>query len=335
MRAILAELTAGRDLAATEMERAVGMIMDGEATGAQVGAFLAALRMKGETKDELVAAVRAMRARAVKVDAGGPLLDTCGTGGDGLGTFNISTATAFVAATAGARVAKHGNRAASGKVGAADVLEALGAVIDGGPEVALRCLDQAGVCFMFAPVYHPAVKNVAVARREVAFRTLFNLTGPLCNPAGASRQLLGLFSPDWLVPVAEALRELGSERALVVHGGDGSDEVSAVAPTAVVELSGGEISEYTIDPAEFGISVAGTAELDGGDADTNAGIIREVLGGGPGPRSDAVALNAGAALVAAGLAGDMAGGVEWARSILSAGEALGTLERFVTATQGP
>ncbi len=334
MKAILETLVGGRDLAVEEMERAVGMIMDGEVTGAQAGAFLAALHMKGETKDELVAAVRAMRVRMAKLEVDGPLLDTCGTGGDGLGTFNISTATAFVAAAGGARVAKHGNRAASGKVGAADVLEALGARIDGGPDVARRCLDQAGVCFLFAPVYHPAVKNIAVARKEVGFRTLFNLTGPLCNPAGAKRQLLGIFSEDWLVPVAEALRELGSERALVVHGGDGSDELSPVMPTSVAELDGGEISVYRIDPADLGIGVESTDELKGGDAEQNANMILEVLDGAGGARADAVALNAGAALLAAGVAGDMNAGVAGARKILSSGRARETLDRFVAASSG-
>lgn len=334
MRAILEALIGGRDLRVEEMERAVGMIMDGEVTGAQVGAFLAALRMKGETTEELVAAVRAMRARSVKVEVAGHLLDTCGTGGDGLGTFNISTATAFVAAAAGARVAKHGNRAASGKVGAADVLEALGARIDGGPDVAIRCLEEAGVCFLFAPVYHPAVKNVAVARREVGFRTLFNLTGPLCNPAGAKRQLLGIFSPDWLLPVAEALRELGSERALVVHGGDGSDEVSTSAPTSVAELNAGEISTYKIDPVALGIEPAAPGALDGGDADGNASLLRKVLGGAEGPTADAVALNGAAALLAAGLVDGMEEGLGVARETLSSGKALDTLDRFLSATKG-
>lgn len=329
MKAALARLVEGRDLAAVEMEAAVGDIMDGRATASQVGAFLAALRAKGETVEELVATVRALRERAMPLAVATPVIDTCGTGGDGLGTFNVSTGAAFVAAAAGARVAKHGNRAASGKVGAADVLEALGARIELGPDDARHCLEATGIAFLFAPLYHPAVRHVAAARRELGFRTLFNLTGPLCNPAGARRQVIGLFSPDWLLPVAEALRHLGSEHVLVVHGGDGSDEITPAASTSVVELRGEEIRTFEIEPEDFAIARCRPGDLAGGDAAENAKLLREVLGGKRGPCADAVALNAGAAIHVAGLAATLAGGVARAREILAAGMALGVLDAFV------
>ncbi len=333
MKPALARLVAGFDLSDAEMTSAVSTIMDGEATAAQIGAFLAGLRAKGETVEELVAAVRVLRERAVELRVPYPVLDTCGTGGDGLGTFNVSTAAAFVAAAAGARVAKHGNRASSGKVGAADVLEALGAKIELGPEAARRCLEACGIAFLFAPAYHPAVRHVASARREVGFRTLFNLTGPLCNPAGARRQVVGLFSRDWLAPVAEVLRRLGSEHVLVVHGADGSDEITPVAETFVVELVGGEIREYEIEPEAFAIARCAPADLAGGDAPENARLLREVLAGAAGPRADATALNAGAGLYVAGVAASLAGGVARAREILRSGEAVAVLDAFVAATR--
>lgn len=331
--AILAGLVAGDDLTADAMEGAVGQIMDGGWTDAQIGAFLTALRLKGETPDELVAAVRALRGRAVTVAADGPLVDTCGTGGDGLGTFNVSTAAAFVVAAAGLRVAKHGNRAASGTVGGADVLEALGARIELEPAEAERALSEVGFCFLFAPLYHPAVRHVATARRELGFRTLFNLTGPLCNPAGATRQLIGLFSSDWLEPVAHALQSLGSEHALVVHGADGSDEISPAARTTVVELRDGRLSRYDIEPEQFGIRRCGIAELAGGDAARNAAIIREVFDGRRGACADAVVLNAGAALYAGGRTETVDDGVRVAREVVEEGAALARLEAFVTFTR--
>ncbi|MFN2376819.1 MAG: anthranilate phosphoribosyltransferase [Candidatus Binatia bacterium] len=333
MKTALASLVAGQDLSDAEMSAAMSTIMDGDATAAQIGAFLAALAAKGETVEELAAAVRVLRERAVELRTAGPVIDTCGTGGDGLGTFNVSTAAAFVAAAAGAKVAKHGNRASSGQVGAADVLEALGANIELGPEAAGRCLDRCGITFLFAPAYHPAVRHVAAARRELGFRTLFNLTGPLCNPAGARRQVVGLFSRDWLLPVAETLRRLGSEHVLVVHGGDGSDEITPAAETHVVELAGGEIRSYDIAPEDFGMARATAGDLAGGDAGANAQMLREVLGGQPGARADATALNAGAAIRVAGIAASLAGGVARAREILKSGEALGVLEAFVAESR--
>jgi anthranilate phosphoribosyltransferase len=331
----LARLVAGADLSAAEMGSAMSTIMDGEASPAQAGAFLAALAAKGETVEEMVAAVQVLRERAVTLRTTAPVIDTCGTGGDGLSTFNVSTAASFVAAAAGAKVAKHGNRAASGRVGAADVLEALGARIELGPEAASRCLERCGLAFLFAPLYHPAVRHVALVRRELGFRTLFNLTGPLCNPAGARRQVIGLFSNDWLLPVAEVLRRLGSEHVLVVHGGDGSDEITAASSTFVVELKGGEIREYEVAPEDFGIGRCAQDALKGGDAAENAKMLREVLAGASGPRADVTAMNAGAAIHVAGIAATLAGGVARAREILSAGEALRVLEAFVAATQEP
>lgn len=333
MKEALAQLVEGRDLAAVTMGAAMATIMDGQASPVEVAAFLTALRIKGETVEELAAAVRVLRERAVEVRVQGPVIDTCGTGGDGLGYFNISTAAAFVAAAAGARVAKHGNRAASGRVGAADVLEALGARIELGPEAAASCLEDCGIVFLFAPAYHPAVRHVAATRRELGFRTLFNLTGPLCNPAGARRQVIGLFSKTWLQPVAETLRLLGSEHVMLVHGGDGSDEITPASETSVVELRDGDIRSYEIEPEGFGIVRCDPSDLLGGDLRESAAMVREVLGGQPGPRSDATALNAGAALHVAGVAASLAGGVARAREILRGGEALAVLEAFVARTQ--
>lgn len=332
MKAVLARLAAGEDLAAAEMSSAMSVLMDGQATPAQMGAFLTGLHAKGETVEELVAAVRVLRERAVELRTPFDVIDTCGTGGDGLGTFNVSTAAAFVAAAAGAKVAKHGNRAASGKVGAADVLEALGANIELGPEAASRCLAHCGIAFLFAPLYHPAVRHVAAVRGELGFRTLFNLTGPLCNPAGARRQVIGLFSGDWLEPVAESLRRLGSEHVLVVHGRDGSDEITPTGPTDAVELRAGEIRRFEITPEGFGLASCDLADLLGGDAAANAEMLREVLGGQGGARHSAVALNAGAAIRVAGIAASLAGGVARAREILLSGEALPLLNAFVAET---
>ena len=329
MKEVLAKLVQGTDLSGFEMEFAIGCVVDGVATPAQTGAFLAALAAKGETVEELVATVHALRERCLKVRYRGTVVDTCGTGGDGLGMFNVSTAAAFVAAAAGAKVAKHGNRAASGKVGAADVLEALGAPIELTPQAVALCLDRCGFAFLFAPAYHPALRQVGALRRELGFRTLFNLTGPLCNPAGATRQVIGLFARRWLRPIAEVLRVLGSERVMVVHGGDGSDELTPVAETSVVELRDGALSEYQVMPEDFGMTRCRIEDLAGGDAQENAKLLREVLGGAEGPRSDAVALNAGAAIYVAGLAPTLAGGIDKARDVLGAGLAQGLLDIYL------
>lgn len=333
MKDAIRSLIEGKDLDAAAMEAAVGTMMDGGATPAQVGAFLAALAAKGETIEELVAAVRAMRARAVRIRAQGPLVDLCGTGGDGLGTFNVSTAASFVAAAAGARVAKHGNRAASGSVGAADVLEALGARLDVGAERAAEAIQRFGIAFLFAPLYHPAVRHVAAPRREIGVRTVFNLTGPLCNPAGATRQLLGVFSPRWLEPIARAARELGAEHLLVVHGCDGSDEITPTGPTRAVELKHGKLRTFDIDPSDLGIPACGLGDLAGGSLERNAEIVRSVLDGEKGPCADATALNAGAALYVAGVASDLADGVARSRSVLAAGKAGRILDAYAAFTR--
>ena len=329
----IARCTRREDLSPELVTAAFAEILNGDANDVRIAAFGVALRAKGETVEELVAAVRVLRSMAVELRTALPVVDTCGTGGDGLGTFNVSTTASFVAAAGGAPVAKHGGRAASGKVGAADVLEALGATIELSPEAALRCLERCGVTFLFAQAYHPAMRNVAAVRRELGFRTLFNLVGPLCNPAGARRQVLGVWDERWMEPMAEALRRLGSEHVLVVHGDDGSDEITPAAPTSVVELRGGEVTRYRVEPSDFAMTTCAPGDLAGGDAATSAAMVREVLGGAAGPRSDAAALNAGAALYVAGRAATLREGVDAARAILAGGKALATLDCFVAATR--
>lgn len=317
----------------SQAKQVMGLLMDGQATPAQIGAFLAALRVRGETYEELVGFAQALRERATKVEVKRkPLLDTCGTGGDGSGTFNISTTVAFLAAGAGASVAKHGNRSVSSRCGSADVLEALGVRTDIPPELAARCVSEAGVGFLFAPALHPAMKHAAPVRRELGARTVFNLLGPLANPAGARRQLLGVFSPVWVLPMAKALRELGSERALVVSSRDGLDELSLSAPTEVAELKGGRIRRYAVDPASLGLKRAPKRTLAGGDARRNAEIVLAVLKGVPGPAREVSLLNASAALLAAGLARNLKEGLRLARESLDSGRALTALERLQELT---
>ncbi len=333
MKEILRKLALGRPLAQADVERAVGYIMDGAATPAQVGALLMGLRLRGETTAELVAATRAVRGRCIRVDVAAPVLDTCGTGGDGLGMFNVSTAAALVAAAAGARVAKHGNRAASGKVGAADVLEAAGVRLELPPQRAVEAIERFGFAFLFAPVYHPAFKFVAGPRREVGVPTLFNLLGPLCNPAGATHQLLGLADAGWMDGVAEALRELGCVRALVVNGTDGSDEITLTGPTAVIEVDRRDTRRYRLTPEELGYRSCRLEDLAGGEtAAENAERLIEILSGAEGPLSDVVAVNAGAALYVAGIAATIGEGVKRARGILASGKAERLLRDYITFT---
>jgi anthranilate phosphoribosyltransferase len=324
----LQALVDGRDLDAATIEASIGSMMEGAASPAQIGGFLACLSAKGETVVELVAAVRALRARCVAVRVQGPLVDLCGTGGDGLGTFNISTAASFVAAAAGARVAKHGNRAASGPVGAADVLEALGVALELSPERSAQAIERFGIAFLFAPSFHPAMRNVAPVRRDLGIRTVFNLAGPLANPAGVTRQLIGVYSPRWLEPVARAALELGAERVMVVHGDDGSDELSPAGPTRVVEGHRGALRTYDVDPATLGITACAVEDLAGGSLARNVEIVRCVLGGAKGPCSDAVALNAGAALYVGGLADSLENGLALARRVLVTGKGLRLLEEY-------
>jgi anthranilate phosphoribosyltransferase len=297
-------------------------VLAGDASPAQIAAFAVALRMKGENPAEIAGMAEAMRQRVAPIRTRrSPLIDTCGTGGDSAGTFNISTTVAIVTASCGVAVAKHGNRAVSSRTGSADVLESLGVRIDLTPENAARSLDLLGITFLFAPNYHTALRHAANARREIGVRTVFNVLGPLTNPAGATRQLLGVFSDTLVRPVAEVLMQLGSERAWVVHGRDGLDELTLFDKTHVAELADGRIREFEVDPAEFGLAATDRADIAGGDAAANAAKIRSILSGQQGPARDIVILNTGAALVAAGVAGHLGEGVTKARQALESGAA--------------
>lgn len=323
-----------RDLSGREMEEVMRLIMTGQATPAQIGGFLVGLRMKGETVEEIAAAARVMRELATRVDVSGPhLVDTCGTGGDGASTFNISTASAIVAAAAGARVAKHGNRSVSSSSGSADVLEAAGVRFDLDPGQVAACIDRVGVGFLFAPQHHGAMKHAIGPRREMRVRTLFNLLGPLTNPAGAPNQVLGVFSPLWVEPLARVLRELGSDHVLVVHAEDGLDEISISGPTRIAELRNGEITVYSVSPADFGMQNADLSLLAVSDAQASLAMIRSVFAGKPGPARDIVALNAGAAIYAAGLAPTLAEGVRIAGETIDSGKAGKTFEALVEVSR--
>ncbi|MBI3858427.1 MAG: anthranilate phosphoribosyltransferase [Planctomycetes bacterium] len=330
----LARLVAGAALSADEADAATGEIMDGAATPAQIAAFLTALKMKGETADEIAGCARAMRRRAVKVDAGpGVVLDTCGTGGDGLGTFNISTVAAIVAAACGARVAKHGNRAASSKCGSSDLLEALGVKIENPKEKIEKILREVGIAYLHAPNFHPAMKHAGPVRRELGFRTIFNLLGPLCNPAGATAQVVGVFSPALVRPMAQVLQSLGSVHAFTFHGHGGLDELSTTGENRAVELKDGALAEVAIGPADAGVPAAAAADLAGGDVAANAAIAREILGGKKGPKRDIVVLNAAVALVAAGPAKTIREGAQKAAEALDSGAAKRKLDQLVAASQ--
>lgn len=325
----IAALVDRRELTRSEAETVMGEIMRGETTPAQISAFVIALRLKGETVDEIAGMASTLRAHARVLALEEATLDTCGTGGDGLSTFNISTTTAFVAAGAGVKVAKHGNRAATSCCGSADVLEALGVKIDLSPEKAAGCLRETGIAFLFAPAYHPALRHAAVPRREIGVRTVFNILGPLANPAGARAQVLGVADGALVRKLAEVLLRLGAERALVVHGEDGLDELSTTAPSRVCELRGGALKEYRVTPEELGLPKAKLADLAGGDAAANAAILRRVLAGESGPRRDIVILNAAAALVAAGKADTLAGGLKLARESIDSGRAVAALDKMI------
>lgn len=334
IRAAIAELVEGRDLSEAEMESVVREVMAGDATPAQLGGLLIALRMKGERVEEITGAARAMRRHATLVSTERELVDTCGTGGDRTGTFNISTAAALIATGAGVAVAKHGNRAMSGTVGGADVLEALGVRIELDATQVAACLDEVGMAFLFAPVFHPAMRHVAAPRRELGVRTIFNLLGPLANPAGAQRQLVGVFSAKWVEPLALALGRLGSHRGLVVHGEDGMDEISICAPTYLAELRDGSVRTFRLTPEELGLPRAEPAELQGGDAQQNAEIIRRVLAGTASTACLHVALlNAAAAIYVAGAADSIADGLVRARAAVESGRAAETLRRLIEFSQ--
>lgn len=333
--ACLQAITEGRNLTAGESEALFATIMDGNATPVMIGALLAALRTKGETASEIAGAARVMRSRAARVETGRqPLVDTCGTGGDYSGTFNISTTAAFVVAAAGIPVAKHGNRAASSRSGSADVLEALGVAIDLSPKRVGRCIDEVGLGFLFAPRFHPAMRHAIGARREIGVRTLFNLLGPLTNPAGARHQLIGVPGPDAVELVAGVLRELGSVHALVVHGREGLDEISVAGPTIVASVRGEAIATEVIEPSDLGLERHDPTALAGGDAAENARILRGVLAGeGSAAQSAITAANAGAAIHVGGGAASLRQGVDRAGELIEGGSALEVLERLIETTE--
>ena len=312
------------------MQHVMRQIMTGEATPAQIGGFLVGLRMKGETVDEIAAAARVMRELATRVEVSGPhLVDTCGTGGDGASTFNVSTASAVVTAAAGGRVAKHGNRSVSSSSGSADVLEAAGVRLDLQPEQVAACVERVGVGFMFAPQHHSAMKHAIGPRKEMRVRTLFNLLGPLTNPAGAPNQVLGVYSKQWVEPLARVLQQLGSEHVLVVHAEDGLDEISIGSPTHVAELHNGKVSIYSVGPADFDMQMADLSAISVADAEASLRMINAVFDGKPGPAHDIVALNSGAAIYAAGLADSLVAGVELATGVIHSGKAKQTLQALV------
>lgn len=322
-----------RDLSFDDMQSVMRSIMSGDTTPAQIAGLLIALRMKGETIDEIAAAASVMRELAQHVEVGiEPLIDTCGTGGDGIGTFNISTAAAFVTAAAGGHIAKHGNRAASGASGSADVLEAAGARIDLSPTEVADCVRSVGVGFMFAPAHHGATRHAAVPRRELGTRTLFNVLGPLTNPANASVQLMGVYDVSWVTRAAEVLRRLGVQRAMVVCAEDGMDEISIGALTHAAELRDGEVTSFIIDPRELGIPFQPLASLAAKNPQESLAHIHAVYDNEAGPARDIVALNAGAAIYLAGLAPDLAGGLERARQVLASGAAREAFARFIAHT---
>jgi anthranilate phosphoribosyltransferase len=319
-----------RNLSSEEMTTIMRTVMAGEATPAQIGGFLVGLRAKGETVEEIAAAASVMRELAVPVRVAGPhLVDVVGTGGDGSGTFNISTTCTFVVAAAGGKVAKHGNRSVSSTCGSADVLEAAGVKIDLDAEHVARCIDEVGVGFMFAPKHHGAMKHAAGPRREMGIRTLFNLLGPLTNPAGAPNQLLGVFGSEWVEPLAHVLNRLGSRHVLVVHADDGLDEITISGPTRVAELRDNEVSTYTVTPEQFGMPRSDTATLKADSIGESLTIMRAVLDNTAGPPRDIVALNSGAAIYAAGLSEDLESAVVKALDTIASGAAKARLEALV------
>ncbi|MCC7166939.1 MAG: anthranilate phosphoribosyltransferase [Rhodospirillales bacterium] len=332
MKALLGRLAQGATLAETEAEEAFDIIMSGDATPAQIGAFLMALRLRGETVEEIAGAAKAMRAKMLRVKAPTGAIDIVGTGGDATGTYNISTAASLVAAGCGVAVAKHGNRALSSKSGAADVLAALGVKIDADLSLVEKSLVDAKIAFLMAPRHHGAMRHVAGPRVELGHRTVFNILGPLCNPAGVTRQMTGAFSPDWLEPMARVLGKLGSERAWVVHG-QGMDELATTGPSHVVELKDGAIRRFEVTPEEAGLKRATLADLTGGDPAHNAQALRDVLAGKPSAYRDMVVLNAAAALVVADRAPDLKAGAALAAKALDSGAARTVLERLIAISQ--
>jgi anthranilate phosphoribosyltransferase len=334
LKAVIAKAATGAALSREEAARAFDRMMSGEATPSQMGGLLMALRVRGETVEEITGAVTVMREKMLRVAAPPEAIDVVGTGGDASGSYNISTCAAFIVAGAGVPVAKHGNRALSSRSGAADVLGALGVAIDLGPDAVARCIREAGIGFMFAPAHHPAMKNVGPTRVELGTRTIFNLLGPLSNPAGVKRQMVGVFSRQWVEPLAQVLKNLGSEAAWVVHGSDGLDEITLAGSTHVAALENGSVKSFEITPEEVGLERAAADALRGGDAEHNAKALTEVLAGKKGPYRDVAILNAAAALVVASRAKDLKTAVALATKSVTSGEAEGRLDRLIAVSNG-
>ncbi len=334
IKTLIGQVASGATLSRDMAYDAFDSMMSGEVTPSQIGGLLMGLRVRGETVDEITGAVTAMREKMLTVDAPDNAVDVVGTGGDASGSYNVSTCAAFIVAGAGVPVAKHGNRALSSRSGAADVLIALGVKIDIPPAAISACIREAGIGFMFAPAHHPAMKHVGPTRVELGTRTIFNLLGPLSNPAGVKRQMVGVFSRQWVEPLAHVLKNLGSECAYVVHGSDGLDEITTSGPTAVAALDGGAVRCFEIVPEELGISRVKPEALRGGDAEANASALKMVLEGRPGPYRDIALLNAAAALVVAGAAKTLADGIKIAQHAIDSGEAEGCLDRLIAASNG-
>jgi len=331
----IGKLVSGEQLTGEESQRIAEEIMSGEATPSQIASFITALRMRGETVENIVGFVRVMREKAtpLRVPEGVPILDTCGTGGDGSGSFNISTTSALICAAAGVKVAKHGNRGVSSACGSADVLEALGIKIDAPPEVSERCLEELNFCFLFAPLYHKAMKHAIGPRREIGIRTIFNLIGPLSNPAKATCQVIGVFDPRLCELFARTLCDLGTKRALIVHGSAGLDEISLVSASTIAELrADGAIDVYPVDPSDFDMECCEVSDIVGGKAEQNAEIIRDILSGTEGQRTDAALLNAGAGLYIAGKADSILEGIQIARDTVSSGAPARLIEDLAAFT---
>jgi anthranilate phosphoribosyltransferase len=333
-KALIAKAATGAPLTREEAAQGFDRMMSGAATPSQMGGLLMALRVRGETVDEITGAVTVMREKMLRVSAPADAIDVVGTGGDASGSFNISTCAAFIVAGAGVPVAKHGNRALSSRSGAADVLGALGVAIELAPEGVARCIRDAGIGFMFAPAHHPAMKNVGPTRVELGTRTIFNLLGPLSNPAGVRRQMVGVFSRQWIEPLAQVLRNLGSERAWVVHGSDGLDEITTSGPTHVAALERGAVRTFTISPEDVGLARVKPEALRGGDAKDNAQALLDVLKGKKGPYRDVAVLNAAAGLVVAARAKDLDEAVALAAKSIDSGEAEGRLDRLIAVSNG-
>ncbi|MCB1509889.1 MAG: anthranilate phosphoribosyltransferase [Hyphomicrobiaceae bacterium] len=329
IRPLIQKASTGAHLTRAEIQTALETMISGEATPAQMGAFLMALRVRGETIEEITGAAELLRARMTPVTAPPGTIDIVGTGGDSHGTYNISTCTAIVAAGAGAQVAKHGNRSVSSKSGASDVLAALGVKLDISPETVSRCIETAGVGFMWAPMHHAAMKHFAPVRADLGIRTIFNVLGPLSNPARVTRQVIGVYARDLVEPIAHVLKNLGSEHALVVHGSDGMDELTTTGPSFVAELKSGEVTTYEVGPSDAGLPSAKLADLIGGDANVNAQAIRDLLDGKRGAYRDIVVLNAAAAMIVAGKAGDLAAGAKLAETAIDTGAAKNALAKLV------